>query len=155
MKRHLAHSCNRDGKVRTRVPHLFPHEYVDEGICVPAVWDSFHKIVVVRNPWDRAVSAYKHWSDRGLLYTFPDFLEVLVKGTWSPFHRHGEPQWKFAKMMNEIVRYENLNDRFPGITRSNASSDQRDYREFYDKKARQIVEAAYAKDIDRFEYRFE
>ena len=81
------------------------------------LWNKLHRWAVVRNPYDRVVSAYYH----NKLYkrhnvSMPEFIESLVQINWETreapycFWRHAWPQWSFINIDNKLAcklyRYE-------------------------------------------------
>jgi hypothetical protein len=120
-------------EVRERGPHIPAYAY---RWASPAFFDHAFKFAVVRNPWDRMVSAFhflkearwpddKVWSDRHLkgVDTFADFLEALRR----PFFRnlvrselHFHPQVGFVAdlkgrlLVDQVIYFENL---APGLRR--------------------------------------
>jgi hypothetical protein len=114
-------------EVRDRGPHIPAYAYQ---WASPAFFDHAFKFAVVRNPWDRVVSAFhflkspqypddKAWSDRRLasVETFDDFLEALRRPLFrnlmlSELHFH--PQIGFVAdlkgrvLVDQVIYYENL-----------------------------------------------
>lgn len=132
-------------------PHLFAHEYVSEGLIDQADWDAFEKITIVRNPWARAVSAWRHNGNRQKT-SFADFLSEFVKGGWDQ-RRHGERQVDFLKDFDGTIhRFERIYEAFPDLPRKPPSID---YRSFYDDETCALIARVYAEDIKRFGYTFE
>jgi hypothetical protein len=115
--------------VRERGPHIPAYAY---RWASPAFFDHAFKFAVVRNPWDRVVSAFhflksprypddKAWSDRHLkdVDTFDDFLEALRRPMFrnlvlSELHFH--PQISFVGdlkgrvLVDQVIYFENLTD---------------------------------------------
>jgi len=134
---------------------------------------------VVRNPWDRMVSAYSSL-DTHLIstaraqgidlerLTFAEFLEqsTIIK------HIHLLPQHEFItddsgrQLVDFIGRFETfttdfalicdrlgVNSALPHANRSVTRKDF-DYRQYYSRKSRRLIEEIYAMDIELFGYRF-
>ena len=143
------------GPVNLGIPHLFPREYVSEGHITQSDWDAFEKFTVIRNPWARAVSAYKYHLRTRKREPFADFLGEYIKGGWD-LRRHGEPQSRYIHGLDgRIYRYEFLAEDFPGLPRVNSSQDATNYRDFYTPATRALIADTYAEDIERFDYHFE
>ena len=114
-------------EVRARGPHIPAYAYRWAG---PAFFDHAFKFAVVRNPWDRVVSAFhflkaprypddKAWSDRRLkgVDSFADFLEALRRPLFRNLvltELHFHPQIGFVGdlkgrlLVDQVVYYENL-----------------------------------------------
>lgn len=141
-----------------------------------AIWNSYVKFAVVRNPWSKAVSEYNWYLRFGPKCSFREWvfsLEHRIKIN-EYIHRreiaHNIPQFKFVTdpagklLVNRILRFENLNEDFRefaaeqnwavelGHVESTKSSDSRDFREYYDKNSIDEIERVYRKDLDAFGY---
>jgi hypothetical protein len=109
-------------------------------LVYPEEWKSYMKFAVVRNPWDRMVSAYKyakmqksHWHDNinkisphpdyDILHdkTFTQCCEILQSNRDSLRHEVWHPQYfwimknednHFIQMIDYVLRFENLNSEF-------------------------------------------
>jgi hypothetical protein len=155
-----------------RLAHLFANEYVACGHVSPEEFDAFFKFAVVRNPWARAVSAYKYMvSSNGV--PFGVFVRrTIMRGGRQLAVRQIEPQTRYvcgadgALLVDRLIRFENLTAEFAEVSRQifgreeplptvNVSSDRRDYRSFYDDATADIVANVYARDIAMFGYAFD
>ena len=136
--------------------------------------DMGYTFCVVRNPWERVVSAYHYYvkqykTTNGRLgfcdeeVSWDDFIHREWKdGTWGCVN---SPQVTYFKKVDYIIRYENLVKDF--ITVQNRfnfhkplyrfnKSEHRDYRFYFaDPKLVDEVAKHYHKDIERFGYSFE
>jgi hypothetical protein len=142
-------------------------------------WDKVYKFTVVRNPWAKVVSQYKFRTktnksklgDRPL--SFKDWvIKVFVEK--DKFYYGGRPllyipQVEWLKDRNDkididrVLRFENLNEEFkevaeivgisPNLPHLN-STKKADYRDFYDKETKQIIDNWFAEDILTFGYQF-
>jgi len=119
--------------------------------------NSYIKIGVVRNPFDRLVSfwSWKARGNRGI--------------SLSKFSREMPPCFPFFTLdgrmgMDHIIRFENLQEDFNdvcdkiGIPREELphinKSKHKHYTEYYDEETQQIVADKYKKDIEYFGYKF-
>ena len=146
-----------------------------------AVFDSYFKFTVVRNPWDRLVSALA-WTDqkwvRGEELTLTAFdtqvrqlHSLLVTAQTAPMQlpHYLYPQSLYIfdaerrPLVNFIGRYENLAADWRVIRAklglgvdlpARMKSHHRDYREYYSAETRDLVAAMYALDVSLFEYEF-
>lgn len=143
------------------------------------------KVVFVRNPYDRLVSAYndkiKKPASSGVLASqkelyedmpFSEFAESIFCKKVKYLDKHFRPQtfWLLDKEGNLIPDFigkvENLKEDLEGACRKigiknnpplphiNKSKRDKDYRKYYDKKTKRLVEKKYAKDIKFFDYKF-
>ena len=163
-------------------PEHIPYQYFQEKD--PERFDRYFKFAIVRNPWDRLVSAYtylkrggitdedKAWSE-SILAQFPDF-DAFVKGWITPENIlteiHFVPQHQFIcndsdeVMMDFVARFETLStdleqvkqrlDIQSGIRHLNYSK-KRPYQDYYSPETVAIVSEVYKKDIELFGYQFE
>lgn len=146
-------------------------------------WDRAFTFSFVRNPWARAVSAWRYLDrpgDLGFGLSFPEFLARIEDLTprYAPddrarnkFSWHVEPQAPQlldadGRLLVDFVgRTERLDVDFDeacrraGITakelpRVNATKHAR-YQEYYDGASRERVARIYAQDVEAFGYAFE
>jgi hypothetical protein len=146
-------------------PHLFLDEYVKAGVCTEKELAECRKYAVVRNPWDRMVSAYhfllrKHPDLR--IVDFATVMRGIIKAgrvaetmPWSTL-RSGTEQTRFWSGAGKvkIVRFEDLEKKFPGIGRENATPERRPYQDYYTNFTLNTVYDAYSETIDQFGYSF-
>jgi hypothetical protein len=135
---------------------------------VPAeVWNGYFKFCVERNPWDKVLSHYNMHSAReggGL-----SLEEYLARGRFPVNDFRYMDRSRNKIIVDRIVRYENLigelakifsqlNIPFDGTlgvaAKSEYRADRRSYRDVFNDHQRQIVEKAFAKEIQLHGYRF-
>ncbi len=151
----------------------------------PERFGSYFKFTFVRNPWDRAVSAYTYLSQGGsaassedrqwsrFVAGFESFDEFVCHWMSADNIRRYAlftPQVVFLKDMfgrvdmDFVGRFENLAEDYGTVASRIGSTGElphlnqsrsRDYREFYSPRSRDIVAALYAQDISHFDYRFD
>ncbi|MBE9537824.1 MAG: sulfotransferase family 2 domain-containing protein [Proteobacteria bacterium] len=150
----------------------------------PDKFDNYFKFTFVRNPWDRAVSAYtylrkggspasnedQHWAK--FVNSFKSFDDFVCR--WMSdenINRNAlfTPQRTFLKdifgqvTMDYIGRFESLEQDFNSIAEKLGISAQlphlnqsrvESYQSFYSAESQAIIERLYADDIAEFSYVF-
>ena len=150
----------------------------------PDKYESYFKFTIVRNPWDRAVSAYsylagggsaasvddRYWSQ--FIRQFSSFDEFVCQ--WMSEENIGRnalftPQLiylqdRFGQMSMDFVgRFESLEQDFQEIaSKLNIKatlphlnqSRGNDYQTYYTQRSRDIITRLYAQDIEAFGYAF-
>ena len=131
------------------------------------VWNGYFKFCVERNPWDKVLSQYHmHAAREGGSLSLDEYL---ARGRFPiNYFRYTDRSGKKI-IVNRILRYENLtaelsevfsqlNIPFNGTlgvsAKSEYRSDRRPYQQVFNAEQRQIVEKAFAKEIERHGYRF-
>ena len=135
---------------------------------VPAdIWNSYFKFCVERNPWDKLLSHYSmHAAREGGGLSLGEYL-ARQRFPINDFRYTDRSRKKI--IVDRIVRYENLIEElgevfaqlgipFDGTlgvaAKSEYRADRRTYREVFDDRQRQIVETAFANEIELHGYRF-
>jgi hypothetical protein len=150
----------------------------------PAVWNSYFKFSIARNPWDRVVSLF-NWKARndkslkpktGLLgkigLPVDELREVrrrfaeFVLGDWETNDRFYVIDDELC--VDSIIRYESLADDTLGLCRrigvppielprlkSGFRPGQYHYSQYYDETTKAIVAERHRNDLRLFGYRFE
>lgn len=105
-----------------RLAHLTAAEYLRLGHVTAADFGVFFKFAVVRDPWSRAVSMYRHLAPNLL---FRDFAQNWLPDIISSREASGDfwfvrPQSDFVTeagqiIVDEIVRFESLAEEFPKL----------------------------------------
>jgi Sulfotransferase family len=135
-------------------------------------WADFYSFGVVRNPWDRMVSAYHFIRQttshpRHATATRQTFAEFASSSGGKK--RRQQSEWFYGadgtQLTTEVVKFEHLAEEYPrvmalcGISpapdlpRVNASQ-RGAYRLYYDDALAEVVANAHAEDIERFDYAF-
>lgn len=162
------------------------HTTLDEylNIFEPVCITSYFKFTVVRNPWDRVVSAYFFLRDGGFRNAadiefgkefgdFPGFKNFVVNwvnktNIWRS--HHFRPQYHYmlekrGKLHLDFVAFlENIDSDFAYIVdhigisctlaKSN-KSEHKSYMDYYDEETMNIVAEVYAEDIRMLGYTFD
>jgi len=126
------------------------------------LFNEYFKFSITRNPWDRVVSAYHHFSSQS------SFNEYIASG------KIPKPIVSaFGHFIDDVffIKFENLQEDIEYVCKKlgldydmsnlgsykkeyRASSRHKHYTEYYDDQTRQIVAEKYAKDIQYFGYKF-
>lgn len=142
------------------------------------IFDSYLKLAVVRNPFDRLVSEYhfKKKGDHRFINVTNLSFEAFVLELGAHFHRlkdfpqreinHFTPQADFVYddndnlLVDKLFKFEDFNtsiDSFiqkitgvqvPHINKTHHTQ----YSAYYSKKTKNIVEQIYRKDLEKFDY---
>ena len=162
------------------------HTTFEEYLTVfePENINAYFKFTVVRNPWDRLVSAFhflkaggandkdRLWAEKELsLYeSFDDFARhwLCEENIWK--YHHFRPQNHYLTVGNRkltldfIARFENLEADFGVMAKKLGkncalpqvnSTDRSSYQQYYNPKTADIVANVYAEDIKLLEYSFD
>lgn len=151
----------------------------------PDKFQRYFKFTFVRNPWDRAVSAYtylskggsaaseedKHWAAFVNRYdSFDDFICQWMNPGNVMRNALFTPQLVFLKDsfgqmdIDFVGRFESLQQDFDSVAQKLGVSAQlphlnqsrsASYQRFYTDRSRKIVAEVYAQDIATFDYRFD
>src|SRR6266567_4583091 len=136
---------------------------------VPAkVWNNYFKFCVERNPWDKVLSHYHMHAARGGGALSLD--EYLARGQFPINYFRYMDRSGEKLIVDRVVRYESLlaelrevfaylNIPFDGTlgvaAKSDCRADRRLYQEVFNDEQRQLIEKAFAKEIELHRYRFE
>ena len=161
--------------------HLSWHEYYDTN---STKFHKFFKFAIVRNPWDRLVSAYHYLNHGGnssadlifkseYLCKYKTFEEFATNGLLIDEIKdwvHFRPQISFVAdseynfMIDNIYHYENItNDIYEIGRKLNIriaaldkvnASNRGNYRKYYTPVTAELVANIYADDIKAFNYSF-
>ncbi|HWA03667.1 MAG TPA: sulfotransferase family 2 domain-containing protein [Rhizomicrobium sp.] len=106
-----------------RLAHLYAREYAGLGFVPTEEFDACFKFAVVRNPYDRAVSAWRFRRDGEKAEgpeTFPDFIASLAAPDG---HRRNREQVRYVQdengrlIVDRILRFESLASDFAEVSR--------------------------------------
>jgi len=137
------------------------------------VFEASWKFAIVRNPWDRAVSAYFYCRRLGQIPREVSFKDYLRRD-FSQMSRfvlvHSRPLSEIlagpggCRYLDFIGRFENLQAGFNHICRvlgiaqtslpHRHGTNHKPYWEYYDRESIELVKRKYAEDIRCFGYEF-
>lgn len=168
--------------LQLHLQHATPQQMLDLGLISRENWASYHKVVSVRNPWDRACSDY-YWmmNDRSVIGSFEQYFHATGPFRQSLtelglFYRgdHLREQRDYLELdgrpitFNRVLRFERLTEDFSALAadlnlpantftlKHNRSPFKlKHYSMFYDEPRAQLVSQRYAADVARLGYRFE
>lgn len=152
----------------------------EDNIKLKLHWNQYFKFAIVRNPWDRLLSAWKdkvqkQWSSPGHHPFRLDVYKKYKNKSFSFFVKNIDPNMDRHTMclsnlidlknINCIGRFENLQQDFDKICDEIGISQQqlphknktehKHYTEYYNVETCNIVAKKYKKDIECFGYKFE
>lgn len=128
---------------------------------------------VVRNPFDRAVSAFAYLQGNGTIerrMKFTTFCTEVLRRQGTSFDPHFDPQsdglFCDGELIPEFVgRFESLEEDWAKITIAidgppllahiNKSKRRVRYTDYYNDHSRQVIASLYADDLNNFDYEFE
>jgi hypothetical protein len=148
-----------------------------------ALFDAYFKFAIVRNPWDRLVSALawtdQKWArgeelnaadfDRQVMQMYEQFRAAASSSQPGSLPAYVYPQYLYLidpngkLMVNFIAKYENLQADWRMICERlgvdaelprRMKSHHRNYREYYGEQTRRLVAEVYAADVRLFQYEF-
>jgi len=150
----------------------------------PQLFKKSFKFCIVRNPWERALSAYhylknggnttsdRYWKEENLggINSFDEFIKEKLNQDSIYKWGHFIPQTDFilledeSNQMDYVGRYENLDKDFKEICEKldikrelphqNKSKKPKDYRSSYTENSKRIIEELYKDDITLLGYKF-
>jgi hypothetical protein len=158
----LRHSITSREKFYRHMPALEVRKRVPR-----AVWNSYFKFCVERNPWDKVLSHYHmHAAREGGSLSLDEYL---ARGRF-PINYFRYTDRSGAKIIvDRILRYENLTAELSGVfsqlnipfngtlgvtAKSEYRSDRTPYQQVFNESQRRIVEKAFAKEIELLGYWF-
>src|SRR5437762_3787087 len=159
----LRHSITSREKFYRHMPALEVRKRVPR-----AVWNSYFKFCVERNPWDKVLSHYHmHAAREGGSLSFDNYL---VRGRFPINYFRYTDDSGVKIIVDRVLHYENLaaelgevfsqlNVSFDGTlgikAKSEYRTDRRKYQLVFNDEQRRIVENAFARQIALHGYRFE
>ena len=153
----------------------YEHLHFDLETLKKQITKPYKSFNVVRNPWDRTISAYfyslKHFSDflsnSSTYITFEEFVLKLRDGLSisNPNLCQTQVDW-ISSPVDYILKFENLDQdftiiqnyigKYEPLPRENTRDQdtKMPYQEYYNNTTRKIIEEICARDILEFGYKF-
>ena len=148
------------------------------------IWNSYYKFCSIRNPWDKAISAYFHFGKDFKFKPRRRILQKLQHPTFSgqqhrflAWLKKGHPPVDRDKYLindrsciDKFIRFEHMKDDMMEICQTlglpwnedwlpRFKADKRNRsitpQELYSKPAHQVIEDCYAYEIENFNYTFD
>jgi len=133
-------------------------------------WNEYFKFSVIRNPWDRIISAW-HWQTRGLpphsIAHINPLHKFLTTEPLNPISISRQLEVDEKLCTDYIIRYENLDEDYKKVCNMlkiepielpKAKGGFRDgrykYWEYYNDTTKEIISKKYKDDIENFGYKF-
>ena len=126
-------------------------------------WEEYTKFSVVRNPWDRMISAW-FWQTRN---DSRDLSIFLSQPALSPISMSEQLTVNDSICTDFLIRYENLNDDYKKVckllkispvklpyAKSGYKPKDAHYTKYYDGYTKNIIETKFKDDINNFGYKF-
>ena len=126
-------------------------------------WEEYTKFSVVRNPWDRMISAW-FWQTRN---DNRDLSIFLSQPTLRPTSMSEQLTVNDSICTDFLIRYENLNDDYKKVckllkispvklpyAKSGYKPKDTHYTKYYDGYTKNIIETKFKDDINNFGYKF-
>ena len=140
------------------------------------IWDNSYKFVVSRNPWDRAISMWKHIQFHQYNFSFEEWCEKLPefrKGDWGIVEKmhtmqlHPYIAADNKLVVDKILKFENIQDEFNKLCKefgieqvklpfiSQYVYDKSEgYKFHYNNRSKELIDKYFSDDIALFDYVF-
>jgi len=157
--------------------HLTAKEIIE--VIGQEKWDNAYKFAVVRNPWDKVVSQYKHNIKKNVTnmakkeISFKDWVTCTYGEKKDPNYYY-RPQMFLPQVawlnnneeeidIDQIIQFKNLNSGMHDVFKILGIAQQiphlnktskKDYKKYYDEESKKIIEDWFHEDIAVFGYTF-
>jgi hypothetical protein len=162
--------------------HLPIYRYYQ--VYSPSEFKRYFKFTIVRNPWDRLVSAYfflkeggfndvdKKWYDKNISHyrNFDSFVKGWMSKTSVYDFIHFVPQYRYIALgdnilVDKVYRFESMDETLNDLSKrfsmklenkhlNKTGSREKGYRQYYTKESEILVAKIYKKDVELFGYSF-
>lgn len=169
-----------DIKNKLHLQHATPQQLIDKKIISPEVWDSYYKFIIVRNPWQRAVSSYNWIYNQGFKDSFYNFLKKqgrfsnILNDNSNHSYRgdHLTLQKEYLFLNSEKINYdtiieiENIDEGLKKVikdlsldpiffrNKKNIARKKVEYSYYFNKKNKLLFDCLYEEDIKLLNYTF-
>jgi len=150
--------------------HMTAREYVDLGYVSEYNYNLFFKFSVVRNPYDKFLSAFK-FNKVYEKYSIDEFVDNFPDDTLTDLYRHFAPQSFYIfdhdnnYLVDKILYFENLNEDFEkyiktpfnlknNLSKVNKTKYKKKNKISLTKKAIEFINNYYEKDFLNLRYKF-
>ena len=133
-----------------------------------AIWESYYKFTVERNPWDKAISHYFFLLNRfNQKMTFDEYLSSA--GACLNYPKYTAKEDPNKVIVNRVIQYEKLNEeleeaftflkipfngRLEIKAKSDYRSDRRSYRDFLNSEQSELISEIYSQEIRLHNYQY-
>ncbi len=173
------------GKIKGERPkwyHHMPARRIKEQVG-DDIWNSYFKFSIVRNPWDKAVSAYSHFGKNYICKSHIGLFSKILHPNWSheqrrflSYLRHGNlPKDRNKYLINGnlcvdyVLHFEELHEGVKAVCekvgipwdesrlpkyKANIRKKSIKPEQLYTKPACRFIKSFYADEIQRFGYEY-
>ena len=134
-------------------------------------WDNYYTFTIVRNPWDRAISAYSYILQNDSWAKYPTFKMWITKNRKQFLREIARPQtdWILDEngdiLVDHIFKFEDLKNAWKQICddlnikhitlETLLPSHHNHYSKYYTPETVEVIRETYKEEIEMFDYRFE
>ena len=131
------------------------------------IWNQYFKFTFERNPWDKAVSFYNFFrKTKGLSISFDKWIQQWIKSktrvsNYDLYTIKGKIAVDFIGIYENLetdLRYvlNKLNLQFDELPREKSGyrNNSKDYKSYYTKKTKRLIEKRNKKEIKLFRYNY-
>jgi hypothetical protein len=154
----------RQGKRRRTFMNHHPASYIRRHVG-DAIWGSYFKFCIERNPWDKVISAWYYRKSRGDNRSLRDYIMLFDLRRASDWRRYTQGD---QLLVDQVIRFEDLAagmeevrarigaPELPEIPRAKSAfrTDRRPYWEVLAPDERDRIAEVFSKEIEHFGYTF-